>query len=107
MTCSILGDLNVDDRNLGELGRLPNIAWCISGVPTNTRGTKLYDNIVYDSLATQEFTGRAGVFDFMRHFNLTEQEALEISDHIPVWAEFSIYEGGVPGQVAGETGQPR
>ena len=103
----ILGDLNVDDRNLGELGQLPNIAWCISGVPTNTRGTKLYDNIVYDSLATREFTGRAGVFDFMRHFNLTEQEALEISDHVPVWAEFSIYEGGTPGQVAAQPGQPR
>ena len=103
----LLGDLNVDDRNLGELGRLPDIAWCISGVPTNTRGTKLYDNIVYNARATSEFTGRAGVFDFMRHFNLTEQEALEISDHIPVWAEYSIYEGGVPGQLAAQPGVSR
>ena len=103
----LLGDLNVDERNLGELGLLPNIAYCISGVPTNTRGTKTYDNIVYDAAATQEFTGKAGVFDFMRHFNLTEQEALEVSDHIPVWAEFSIYEGGVPGHVAAQPNQPR
>ena len=34
-------------------------------------------------------------------------KALEISDHLPVWAEFSIYEGGKPGYVAGRTdGRP-
>lgn len=103
----ILGDLNVDERHLGELGRLPNIAWCISGVPTNTRGTKSYDNIVFSSRATVEFTGRAGVYDFMRQFDLSMNEALEISDHIPVWAEFSILEGGVPGRVAAQPRQPR
>ena len=96
----ILGDLNVDDRHLGELGRLPNISWCISGVPTNVRRTQLYDNLVFSKRATVEFTGRAGVYDFMREFNLSQDEALEISDHIPVWAEFSLYEGGVPGRVA-------
>ena len=30
----------------------------------------------------------------MRQFNLSLQEALEISDHLPVWAEFSIRENG-------------
>ena len=50
--------------------------------------------------ATVEFTGRAGVFDFVREFNLTEQQALEVSDHFPIWAEFSSYEGGQPGRVA-------
>jgi len=103
----VLGDLNVNDRELGELARLPNMAWAISGIPTNTRGTELYDNIVFNAQATDEFTGRAGVYDFMRQFNLTEQEALEISDHIPVWAEFTIYEGGQPGRVAGRPRQPR
>ena len=29
----------------------------------------------------------------MRQYNLSLQEALEISDHLPVWAEFSIFEG--------------
>jgi hypothetical protein len=92
---------------MGDLGRLSNVAWAISGVPTNVRGTKLYDNIVYHSLATGEFTGRAGVFDFLREFNLNQDEALEISDHLPVWAEFSVYEGGQPGRVAARPGQPR
>jgi len=96
----LLGDFNADDRHFGELGRVPQIAWAISGVPTNTRGTKQYDNIVFYANATREFTGRTGVFDFMREYNLTIDEALEVSDHLPVWAEFSIYEGGEVGRVA-------
>jgi endonuclease/exonuclease/phosphatase family metal-dependent hydrolase len=98
----LLGDLNVDDRHLGDLGRLSGIAWAISGMPTNVRGTQLYDNIIFHSAASSEFTGRAGVFDFMREYNLTMDEALEISDHLPVWAEFSVYEGGQPGRVAAQ-----
>ncbi len=96
----ILGDLNVDDRNLGRLGQISNITWAITGVATNTRGTKLYDNLVFSQLATAEYTGRWGVFDMIRQFNLTTEEALEVSDHMPVWAEFSLREGGVPGRVA-------
>jgi endonuclease/exonuclease/phosphatase family metal-dependent hydrolase len=96
----LLGDFNADDRHFGELGRMPQIAWAISGVPTNTRNTKQYDNLVFFANATQEFTGRTGVFDFMREYNLTIDQALEVSDHLPVWAEFSIYEGGEIGRVA-------
>jgi len=96
----LLGDLNVDDRHLGQLGEISGIAWAISGVPTNVRGTKLYDNLIFHKQATNEFTGRSGVFNFMREYNLTMDQALEISDHMPVWAEFSIYEGGQPGRVA-------
>jgi hypothetical protein len=56
--------------------------------------------MLFDHAATIEFTGRAGVFDLVREFNLTEQQALEVSDHFPIWAEFSAYEGGQPGRVA-------
>ena len=96
----ILGDLNVDDRHLGQLGQLPGIAWVISGLPTNTKGNAQYDNIVFDARATREFTGRGGVFDFMREYNLTTDQALEVSDHMPVWGEFTVYEGGSIGRVA-------
>jgi endonuclease/exonuclease/phosphatase family metal-dependent hydrolase len=89
----LLGDLNVDENRMGDLGRLPGIAWVVSGVPTNTRGTKTYDNIVFDRRTTIEFTGRWGVLDLMREFSLTMEQALEVSDHLPVWAEFSVYEG--------------
>lgn len=99
----LLGDLNADDRHFGELGRLPGITCVVSGVPTNTRGTAQYDNIIFHQQATGEFTGRGGVFDFLREYNLSLEEALEVSDHLAVWAEFSIYEGGSPGRVAGGT----
>jgi hypothetical protein len=36
----------------------------------------------------------------IREFNLTVEEALAISDHQPVWAEFGLQEGGMPGRVA-------
>lgn len=96
----ILGDLNVDEQHLGRLGQISNIHWAVSGVATNTRGTKQYDNLVFSEIATSEYTGRWGVFDMIRQFNLTTEEALEVSDHLPVWAEFTLREGGQAGRVA-------
>jgi endonuclease/exonuclease/phosphatase family metal-dependent hydrolase len=90
----LLGDLNVDENHLGELGQLPDIGWVVSGVPTNTRGNKTYDNLVYDRRRTVEFTGRWGVLDLQAEYGLTLEQALEVSDHQPVWAEFSRQEGG-------------
>lgn len=98
----LLGDLNVDESHLGQLGALPYIAYVVSGVPTNTRGTQTYDNIIFDRRATTEYSGTAGVLDVMREFNLTMDQALLVSDHLPVWAEFSVYEGGKPGNVAAQ-----
>ena len=96
----VLGDFNADDSSFGELGEVEGLTWVLSGVPTNTRGTEQYDNIVFHRTATDEYVGRGGIFDFMREFNLTIDEALEVSDHLPVWAEFSIFEGGTVGRVA-------
>jgi deoxyribonuclease-1-like protein len=96
----LLGDLNADERKFGALKQLPNMSWIISGVPTNTRGNKTYDNMLFNRAATTEFTGRFGVLDIMREYNLTLDKALEVSDHFPIWAEFSVYEGGQPGHTA-------
>ena len=90
----LLGDFNVDEHHLGELGRLPNITWVISGLKTNTRGTKSYDNIIFNQSATLEYTGHSGVRDLQSEFGLSLDEAIKVSDHLPVWATFSIYEGG-------------
>jgi endonuclease/exonuclease/phosphatase family metal-dependent hydrolase len=103
----LLGDFNVNDRHLGELGRVKGMAWVISNRPTNIRGTAQYDNILFDSLATPEYTGRAGVFDFMREYNLSLEEALAVSDHLPVWAEFSVLEGGPGTKMAGDLPRTR
>ncbi len=96
----LLGDLNADDTKLGELARIPYLAVAVSGQPTNTRGTSQYDNILFDARATAEFTGRSGVLNLMKELNLSLEEALAVSDHMPVWAEYSVYEGGQPGRLA-------
>lgn len=102
----MLGDLNADERSLGELGRLPDLAAVVVGEPTNTRRTKTYDNILYFQRATTEFTGYRGVLDLEREYQLTLDQALEVSDHLPVWAAFSIYEGGQVGRVAAQPERP-
>ena len=73
----------------------------LEGVATTTRGSQLLDNIAFPQASTTEYTGRSGAFDFLRQFNLSLEQAVEVSEHLPIWAEFSIIEGGRPGQVAG------
>jgi hypothetical protein len=36
--------------------------------------------------------GKAGVLDMATVFGITLEEALKVSDHNPIWAEFSIVE---------------
>ena len=96
----LLGDFNADDRQLGRLGRQPGILPLIAGVWTNTRQNKQYDNIIIHQPSTTEYAGRSGVLDFMRLKNLNLQQALQVSDHFPVWAEFSVYERDATGRVA-------
>jgi len=102
----MLGDLGADDRHLGQLGQVPSITWAIADVPSTTRGTRLVDNVLFDRRATSEFTGRSGVVDLIREFELSMRQAVEISDHLPVWAEFSVYEGGQAGHVARDQENP-
>ncbi|HUG70234.1 MAG TPA: endonuclease/exonuclease/phosphatase family protein [Pirellulaceae bacterium] len=110
----LLGDLNVSYQKLGRLGRLPNIAYTVHGEPTNTRGTQSYDNIVFDRLATREFTGTAGILNLQEAFGLSLEQAIEVSDHWPIWAEFDVHEHGTqvplasqPGEISTGRGQAR
>lgn len=96
----LLGDFNLDARRMNALSRIGGMNAAVIGLPTNTRGTEQYDNILFTSDATKEFSGRSGVDNFLRNYNLSLAEALEVSDHFPVWAEFNVYEGGQPGRVA-------
>jgi endonuclease/exonuclease/phosphatase family metal-dependent hydrolase len=96
----LLGDFNANEHKLGPLAQVPNIAWAIAGLPTNTRRTETYDNILFSRVATSEFTGLSGVVDLMRDYQLSIDAALEVSDHLPVWAEFAAVEGGQAGHIA-------
>jgi hypothetical protein len=90
----LLGDLESDDQHLGRLGKLLGVSALLSGVPSTVRGANLLDNILLNRRATCEFTGRVEVVDMMREFDLTMPGAQEVSEHLPIWAEFSVYEGG-------------
>jgi hypothetical protein len=90
---------------LGALGRIQNIRPVVRGVPTNAAKSAQYDNIILNQLATGEFTGRWGVYDIGRMLNLTPEQVQQVSDHLPVWAEFSAYEAAAPGRVAGVGGE--
>ena len=96
----LLGDLNTDDRHLGALGHLDGVRPIVRNTFTNTRQTEEYDNIIVHQPSTSEFTGRWGVYNFQKLQNLTLEQALQVSDHFPVWAEFSAYESQTPGRVA-------
>jgi endonuclease/exonuclease/phosphatase family metal-dependent hydrolase len=97
----LLGDLNVDDQHLGELGRLDGVRPVVRGVFTNTKQNALYDNMVLHQSSTSEFSGRWGVYNVEQLHGLSRDQALQVSDHLPIWAEFSAYESATPGRVAG------
>lgn len=88
----LLGDLNVDVKGLRELGQIPGMVSLVGDVPTNTRQTKCYDHMLIDGRVTTEFMRSSGVLDLQRFFGIDEAAALQISDHYPIWAEFSVYE---------------
>ena len=98
------GDFHAGDQQLQPMRKRAGLTWVVSNRPTGTRNKGQFDNLIFNETATVEFTGRGGVFDFMRHYNMRLDDALEISEHLPVWAEFSIYENGTP--PVGDTGTP-
>jgi len=94
----LMGDLNAAPHELGELAGLPSLMWTVASQPTNTRKTETYDNILFSGTSTREFTGAAGVLDLEYEYALTREQALDVSDHLPVWATFAPVE--VPTQIA-------
>ena len=92
----LLGDLNVESKDLGELKAIRGMYSVAGDIGTNVRQTKTNDHILIDRSVTQEYAeGRMGVIDFVDDLKLTEQQAEEISDHLPLWAEFGFYEQSV------------
>jgi deoxyribonuclease-1-like protein len=88
----LMGDLNANPSQFGTLGQIPGIYWTVSDEPTNTIRKSIWDNIIFDRGLTNEYTGRSGVLDLCDMFGIKTEEALRISDHLPIWAEFSTLE---------------
>jgi hypothetical protein len=96
----LLGDFAMNATDLQKKVAMPSGVFIIRDAPTNPQHDRSNVNIIVDRHATVELTGRSGVFDFLRELNLSMEQAVTISNHLPVWAEFSVYEGGQPGRVA-------
>ena len=87
-----VGDFKSSDRALRSAQRKFGMTWVVSDQPTNTMNDAQYDNLVFNQMATLEFTGNGGVIDFLKVYNLGFRDAMAISEHMPVWAEFSASE---------------
>lgn len=95
----LLGDLAGSNAQLAILERV-GVRFAIRDFPTEVTGHKMLDGLMFSAHATTEYTGRSGALDFLRKHNLSIEQSMEISSHLPIWAEFSVFEGAVPGRVA-------
>ena len=92
----LAGGFGCSDKRLVGLSQR-KWGFAIQNLPTTVAGDEMLDQIAFPPQTSDEFTGRAGVIDFLRKFNLTLQQANQVSQHLPVWCEFFAEEGGYPG----------
>jgi len=93
----LLGDLNAKAPGvtagsyitMDSIATIPNILFTIME-ETNTRGGRSYDNVIFQSNYTVEYSDSCGVCAFWTDCGLTEDEGFSISDHRLVWAKFRI-----------------
>lgn len=95
----LAGDFGCNPTQIPKLNS-DAIRLAIRDVPTEVTGQSMQDCILFPTQGTTEFSGRSGVFDFLRKYNLSLEQAMELSSHMPVWAEFYAAEGAHPGRVA-------
>lgn len=93
----VLGDFNADcsyfDESTYTSIFLPGeYNWIISNdEDTTVKDTVCtYDRIVTTPSTDEDYTGSSGVYRFDTVYELTQEEALRVSDHYPVWVEFCI-----------------
>jgi endonuclease/exonuclease/phosphatase family metal-dependent hydrolase len=88
----LLGDFNAPPAKMINLQAQAGMRPLIVNQPTNVKGTEIYDNLLIDPIANAEFTNHSGVLSLQEFFGITLNEALKLSDHNPVWAEFLVEE---------------
>ena len=96
----LLGNFSADTERLIDWGHASGIEPAVQHHSAGSVAAPYTDNLCLLKGATREFNGKTGVTDIVRLFNLTTEEAAIISDHFPVWAEFSVFEGGRPNRFA-------
>lgn len=87
----LLGSLDAEPEELGDIRLIPNLATVNNRISTDSSG-RVVDHIIFDSRSTTEYLQRYGVTDLAERFAVGSEEAKNIADHSPVWAEFSAME---------------
>jgi len=93
----LLGDFNGkapgvsagSNITMDAIATISNIVFSIME-ETNTRGGRAYDNIIFQSNYTSEYSGLSGVYTFWTDYGLDEDGGFTISDHKLVWAKFVV-----------------
>lgn len=95
----LLGDFNdaPDNSRMAAINSLPSIHHLIDPPDKTTiSNSSLYDNIFFQTNCVVEFAGRSGVDYYDRRMypdgnggSVVRKASLDVSDHRPVWAEFS------------------
>lgn len=96
------GDFNAPPDRMSRIRTIRNIFFAIQNQSSMVQGSKLNDNLIFDRQATAEFTGRSGVLSLTNFLNVDQKWALRVSDHNPIWAEFSASEGSGTPQLASQ-----
>ena len=89
------GLFQADDSYLIKRVMGNNIAAAVRSRPTDIFGRHQTCNLLVDRNRTNEYLGRGGPVDFLRLYNMSLAEAEAISSHLPVFGEFTAWEGGM------------
>ncbi|MEM6470856.1 MAG: endonuclease/exonuclease/phosphatase family protein [Planctomycetota bacterium] len=88
----VMGDLNVSTDELGMLSKIRGVVSVAGDIGTNLLQTKTNDHILIDQNVTREFANKFGVIDLIDEWGFTSEQAGSISDHLPLFADFSRFE---------------
>jgi hypothetical protein len=96
----LLGNLRAGPNQIAGSMSTKDLCLAIVERPTDLTHTHQPINLAISKRATVEFTGRSGVFDLVREFNLSLDQVRQLSQSLPTWAECSLYEGGIKGGIS-------
>lgn len=97
----LTGTLWREQGRLSALEGLPSQRVVPADLMPSGTAERVVDHFVFQELATVEFSGGGGFVDLMAEFGLDEVAAANVSRHVPIWVEFSVYEGGRPERLVG------
>jgi len=88
----MLGNFGQPVRQIDSLRNIPYLAIVHNDLPTTIDGLGSTQNIVFDNQRTVEGIGNAKLVDLIKRFDLKLSEAAAIAEHLPICAEFSVFE---------------